>query len=49
MAKKDRRQLETVIKASLRQDTVETNFVGWTTMGLIELQRARVRAPIDFS
>lgn len=44
MPKKDRRQLETVLKAALKQDTVETNFVGWTTMGLIELQRARARS-----
>lgn len=48
MPKKDRRQLETVIKAALRHDTVETNFVGWTAMGLIELQRARVRPRLTF-
>ena len=45
--KKDRRQLETVFRAALRSDTVETNFVGWTTLGLIELQRARSRAPLQ--
>jgi len=41
--KKDRKILESAIKAALRKDTVETNFVGFTQMGLIELQRARVR------
>ena len=47
MPKKDRRQLETIFRAALRSDTVETNFVGWTTLGLIELQRARSRAPLS--
>lgn len=46
MPKKDRKTLEAALKAALRKDSVETNFVGWTTMGLIELQRARVRAPL---
>ncbi|MGB1164653.1 MAG: ribonuclease E/G [Paracoccaceae bacterium] len=46
MAKKDRRQVETALKAALRAEPIETNFVGWTTLGLIELQRARVRAPL---
>jgi len=41
--KKDRKILESAIKAALRRDVVETNFVGFTQMGLIELQRARVR------
>lgn len=43
MPKKDRKAVESALKAALRKDTVETNFVGWTTMGLIELQRSRVR------
>lgn len=47
MPKKDRRQLETIFRAALRSDTVETNFVGWTKLGLIELQRARSRAPLS--
>ena len=47
MPKKDRRQLETIFRAALRSDTVETNFVGWTTLGLIELQRARSRMPLQ--
>jgi len=45
MPKKDRKTVESALKAALRKDSVETNFVGWTSMGLIELQRARVRVP----
>ena len=43
MSRRDRKTLENAIKSSLRRDTIETNFVGWTPMGLIELQRARIR------
>jgi Ribonuclease G/E len=43
MSRQDRKTLENAIKSSLRRDTIETNFVGWTSMGLIELQRARIR------
>ena len=41
--KRDRKALENALKAAFRKDTVETNFVGWTAMGLLELQRARIR------
>jgi len=41
--KRDRRALENALRAAFRKDTVETNFVGWTAMGLLELQRARIR------
>ena len=41
--KRDRKALERALKAAFRKDTVETNFVGWTAMGLLELQRARNR------
>ncbi|QFT64124.1 ribonuclease E/G [Roseivivax sp. THAF30] len=41
--KKERRQIEQVLRAALRADPVETNFVGWTPMGNIELQRKRDR------
>jgi Rne/Rng family ribonuclease len=43
MSRQNRKTLENAIKYSLRRDTIETNFVGWTSMGLIELQRARIR------
>ena len=41
--KRDRKALENALRAAFRKDTVETNFVGWTAMGLVELQRARIR------
>ncbi len=44
MLRQDRKIVENALKSALRKDTVETNFVGWTAMGLIELQRARVRS-----
>ena len=43
MLRQDRKIVENALKSALSKDTVETNFVGWTAMGLIELQRARVR------
>jgi Ribonuclease G/E len=47
MAKKDRKQLEQVLRASLRVDPVETSLVGWTPMGHFELQRKRDRLPLS--
>jgi Ribonuclease G/E len=43
ISKKDRKIVDTALKKAFRKDSVETNIVGWTAMGLIELQRARVR------
>lgn len=37
-AKKDRRQIESALRAALKRDSVETVFVGWTPLGHIELQ-----------
>ncbi|MEM8632992.1 MAG: ribonuclease E/G [Pseudomonadota bacterium] len=48
LAKKDRRQIETVLRAGFRQDPVETALVGWTPLGHFELQRKRERHPIAF-
>ncbi len=45
--KKDRRLLESVLKGAFRQDPVQTQILGWTALGLIELQRARTRAPLN--
>ncbi|MFP7673604.1 ribonuclease E/G [Marivita sp. S0852] len=45
-AKKDRRQIESTLRAALKRDTVETVFVGWTPLGHIELQRKRDRLPL---
>ncbi len=46
MPKKDRRTLEQTLKAAFRKDTVETSLVGWTGLGLYELQRKRERRPL---
>ncbi len=46
MAKKDRRTLETALRAAFRSDTIETALVGWTPLGHHELQRKRERLPI---
>lgn len=43
MPKKDRRGFESVLKAALRADSIETTFVGWTPLGHVELQRKRAR------
>lgn len=48
MAKKDRRQLEQILKAAFRSDGIETTMVGWTTLGNFELQRKRERLPISW-
>ncbi len=46
MPKKDRRQLESVLKAAFRADPVDTVLAGWTPLGNFELQRKRERTPI---
>lgn len=45
--KKDRRQIESVLRAALKRDSVESTFVGWTPLGHIELQRKRDRLPLS--
>ncbi len=44
--KKDRRQLESVLRAALKQDMIETVLAGWTQLGLMEIQRKRDRLPL---
>ena len=46
MSKAHRRQVEQSLRAAFRACPVETSLVGWTTMGLFELQRKRERAPL---
>lgn len=46
-AKKDRRQIESALRAALKADHVETVLVGWTPMGNLELQRKRDRIPLS--
>ncbi|MCV6598481.1 MAG: ribonuclease E/G [Mangrovicoccus sp.] len=44
--KKDRRQVESALRAAFRTDPVETSLVGWTPLGHFELQRKRERFPL---
>ncbi|MCT4555416.1 MAG: ribonuclease E/G [Pelagimonas sp.] len=45
-AKKDRKQIEGLLRAGLKKEPTETILAGWTTLGLMELQRKRDRLPI---
>ena len=47
MPKKERKSFEGALKAAIRKDPIETSLVGWTGMGLYELQRKRERWPLD--
>ncbi len=47
MPKKDRKGLESALRAACRADDVETALVGWTPMGHYELSRKRARAPLS--
>lgn len=46
MPKKDRRQLEQVLRMAFKADATETALVGWTPLGHFELQRKRERLPL---
>lgn len=46
MPKKDRKAVESALRAALRFDQVETSFVGWTPLGHIELSRKRDRTAL---
>lgn len=47
MPKKERKQVEGALRRALKDDPAETTLVGWTTLGHIELQRQRVRPPLN--
>ncbi len=44
--KGQRKQIDQAMAAAFRRDAVETNIVGWTAMGPVELQRKRERYPL---
>ncbi len=46
MPRKDRRGVEQALSRALREEGTETAILGWTTAGLIELQRKRDRFPL---
>ena len=43
VSKAHRKQVEQSLRAAFKADPIETSLVGWTTMGLFELQRKRER------
>ncbi|MEM6727550.1 MAG: ribonuclease E/G [Pseudomonadota bacterium] len=43
LAKRDRRQIETALRAAFRADAVATEVIGWTPLGHMELKRKRER------
>lgn len=45
MSKAHRKQVEQSLRASFKADPIETSLVGWTPMGLFEIQRKRERPP----
>ncbi len=48
MNKKDRREIEKILRNSLRHDAIETSFAGWSNLGLAELVRKRERQPLNW-
>lgn len=47
--KKERKPLESVLRTALKADPIETTIVGWSALGLMELQRKRERPALgDF-
>lgn len=46
MSKAERREIETNLRKSLRQDPIETSLAGWSNLGLAELVRKRERRPL---
>jgi Ribonuclease G/E len=47
MSKAHRKQVEQSLRASFRNDPIETSLVGWTPIGHFELQRKRERVPLS--
>jgi Ribonuclease G/E len=46
LSKRDRAQVESVVRSAFRADPVETTLVGWTPLGNLELIRKRERLPL---
>ncbi|MEJ8559840.1 ribonuclease E/G [Yoonia sp. GPGPB17] len=47
MSKAHRKQVEQSLRAAFKTDPIETSLVGWTPMGLFEMQRKRERPPFQ--
>ena len=46
LAKAERGRIEAVLSAALRRDGIETQVLGWTPLGHLELRRKRARRPL---
>jgi Ribonuclease G/E len=46
ISKAHRKQVEQSLQAAFKNDPIETSLVGWSAMGLFELQRKRERLPL---
>jgi len=46
LTKRERRDIETALRAGFKADGIETSLVGWTQLGLFELQRKKERRPL---
>ena len=44
--KRDRATLDQVLRAAFKTESAETSLIGWTTMGLYEINRKRDRIPL---
>ncbi len=44
--KRDRATLDQVLRAAFKNEAAETSLIGWTTMGLYEINRKRDRIPL---
>jgi Rne/Rng family ribonuclease len=46
LSRRDRRQVESSLKRALKADPVDTQVLGWTALGHLELSRRRERRPL---
>ncbi len=47
LAKRERKQAESIANAAFRADPIETSLVGWTPLGHLEINRKRERLPLS--
>ncbi len=47
LSKRDRKQAEGALKRALREDPVDTQILGWSMLGHLELTRRRERRPLS--
>lgn len=47
MPKQHRKRIDEALASAFRKDPVDTNLIGWTRLGLFEIQRKRDRYPLS--